>query len=157
MLDRSILCCWIFFVSHPHLAAKLYHYGVRENTLDWILSFLGNRTQKVVLEGKRSFTAAVTLGVPQGTVLGPFLFLCYINDLLDQVSSTARLFADDSCYSIHRKALKEVTGAKYLGVAVDRKLTWNDHIANITKKAFLTAQHQQLPPSHQNRGATRTS
>ena len=47
----------------------------------------------VVLEGKRSFT--VQLLSPQGTVLGPILLLCYINDLLDQVSSTARLFADD--------------------------------------------------------------
>ena len=48
-------------VSHPHLAAKLHHYGMRGNTLDWIQSFLSNRTQEVVLEGKRSFTAAVTL------------------------------------------------------------------------------------------------
>ena len=173
-------------VFHPHLAAKLYYYGVRGNTLDWIQSFLSNRTQEVVLEGKRSFTAAVTSGVPQGTVLGPILFLCYINDLPDQVSSTARLFADEcllyrninataepdklqddidrlqkweadwlmefnpdkceiiritnrrkkkvvSCYSIHGKAMKEVTCVKYLGVTIDRKLTWNDHIDNITK------------------------
>ena len=178
-------------VSHPYLAAKLHHYGLRGNTLDWIQSFLSNRTQEVVLEGKRSFTAAVTSCVPQGTVLGPILFPCYINDLPDQVSSTARLFADDSllyrninatsdtdtlkddidklqkweadwlmefnpdncdifrttnrrnkkvvsCYSIHGKAPKEATCAKYLGVTIDRKLTWNDHIDKITKKANIT-------------------
>ena len=59
MLDRSMLCCWISLkhlkkVSHPHLAAKLHHYGMQGNTLDWIQSFLSNHTQEVVLEGKRS-------------------------------------------------------------------------------------------------------
>lgn len=82
-------------VSHHHLATKLHHYGVRGKMLDWVKSFLSSRTQEVILEGKRSSSAAVTSGVPQGSVLGPILFLCYINDLPDQVSSTVRLFADD--------------------------------------------------------------
>ena len=59
-----------------------------------------------------------------------------------------------SCYSIHGKALKEVTCAKYLGVTIDRKLTTNDHIDQHNKEGqqhqgFLTVQHQELPPSHQ--------
>ena len=53
------------------------------------------RTQRVVLEGESSEVAAVSSGVPQGTVLGPLLFLAYINDLPDCVSSEIRLFADD--------------------------------------------------------------
>ena len=83
-------------VPHKRLALKLNQYGVRGNTLSWIKSFLADQTQKVVLNGKQSETIPVTSGVPQGMVLGPLLFLIYINDLPDTVRhSTTRLFADD--------------------------------------------------------------
>ena len=60
-------------VSHKHLATKLAYYGIRGSTLAWIISFLTNRTQQVVLEG----IASGTVGVPQGSVLGPKLFLIF--------------------------------------------------------------------------------
>ena len=82
-------------VPHKRLASKLHHYGIRGRTLSWIESFLANRTQRVAVEGVMSDSAPVTSGVPQGTVLGPLLFLVYINDLPAQVKSEARLFADD--------------------------------------------------------------
>ena len=63
--------------------------------LIWIQYFLHARTQVVVVDGDESDTAQVTSGVPQGTVLGPALFLVYINDLPEGLSCTPRLFADD--------------------------------------------------------------
>jgi hypothetical protein len=61
----------------------------------WIADFLSGRSQEVVLEGSHSAQCKVTSGVPQRTVLGPLLFLVYINDMSPGVSSRARLFADD--------------------------------------------------------------
>ena len=63
--------------------------------LKWIEDFLSCRTQVVVVEGQESYVAPVTSGVPQGSVLGPALFLVYINDLPESLKSTPRLFADD--------------------------------------------------------------
>ena len=83
-------------VPHRRLNYKLDWYGIRGNTREWILDFLSGRSQRVVLEGASSDSEHVVSGVPQGTVLGPVLFLLYINDLPDvAVHSTARLFADD--------------------------------------------------------------
>ena len=82
-------------VPHQRLLHKLDHYGIRGTTLNWTQNFLTNRTQKVVVDGSSSESARVKSGVPQGTVLGPLLFLTYINDLPSTVSSQVRLFADD--------------------------------------------------------------
>ncbi|MFC1375539.1 MAG: reverse transcriptase family protein [gamma proteobacterium symbiont of Ctena orbiculata] len=83
-------------VPHERLAANLRYYGIQGNLLQWIQSFLRDRSQQVRVEGQSSTSVPVVSGVPQGTVLGPLLFLLYINDLPQKVSSTARLFADDS-------------------------------------------------------------
>ena len=70
--------------------------GIRGNLQKWIGSFLTDRRQRVRVEGALSDWTAVTSGIPQGSVLGPTLFLIFINDLPSVVSSTTALFADDS-------------------------------------------------------------
>ena len=83
-------------VAHEKLIQKLHHYGVRGDTLKWIKAFLDNRKQAVVINGVNSNCIPVSSGVPQGSGLGPILFLVYINDLPEQVKSRVRLFADDT-------------------------------------------------------------
>ena len=85
-------------VPQQRLLYKLTYYGISPQSLNWIHSFLTNRTQQVLLEGNTSSSINVTSGVPQGSVLGPILFLIYINDLPDYIqnNSTVKLFADDT-------------------------------------------------------------
>ena len=83
-------------VNHSLLLHKLHHYGVRGSVNRWIEGFLSGRRQAVVVDGEASELADVRSGVPQGSVLGPCLFLAYINDLPDQLTSLTRLFADDT-------------------------------------------------------------
>ena len=82
-------------VPHMRLFHKLEYYGIRGSTKKWINSWLSGRTQQVVLDGQASDPVPVLSGVPQGSVLGPVLFLIFINDLLDNIRSSVRLFADD--------------------------------------------------------------
>ena len=82
-------------MPHQRLLIKLEHYGIRTKTKDWISSFLTKRFQRVVVNGKSSKWSPVLGGAPQGTVLGPHLFLLHINNIHNGISSTVRLFADN--------------------------------------------------------------
>ncbi|XP_041453148.1 uncharacterized protein LOC121406192 [Lytechinus variegatus] len=84
-------------VPHERLLGKLNHYGIKGNLLNWIRGFLTGRSQRVICEGSTSSSKDVVSGVPQGTVLGPLMFLTYINDMPDKLKCQARLFADDCC------------------------------------------------------------
>ena len=84
-------------VDHAILLSKLSHYGVRGNALQWFKSYLSDRKQYVTYNGVSSPVNNITCGVPQGSILGPLLFLLYINDLGCVSSSIASiLFADDT-------------------------------------------------------------
>ena len=94
-------------VPHRKLLHKLDNYGIRGNINKWIGSFLMDRKQQVIVEGETSEACTVDSGVPQGTVLGPLLFLCHINDLPSRVKSQVRLFADDCLLYRKIRSLKD--------------------------------------------------
>ena len=84
-------------VDHEILMNKLQSYGIHPKMINWIRSFLTNRMQDVVVNGQISFLAMIISGVPQDTVLGPILFLIFINDIAHCVSdSIIRCFAGDT-------------------------------------------------------------
>ena len=83
-------------VTHSLLQHKLDHYDIRGKTGEWIKTFLSDRSQSVVIEGESSDKIPVESGVPQGSVLVPSLFLFYINDMPEGITSKVRLFADDT-------------------------------------------------------------
>ena len=83
-------------VPHRRLVLKTQAHGICGRVLAWIQDFLSNRQQRVMVGDAQSDIASVTSGIPQGCVLGPILFITYINDLPNHVLSSVRLFADDT-------------------------------------------------------------
>ena len=81
---------------HDRLIYKTKYIDITGNSLKLIESFLSNRFQRVALNGQSSSWAPVCAGVPQGSILGPLFFLIYINDLSGDISSTVKLFANDT-------------------------------------------------------------
>ena len=95
--------------DHSIFFSKLNHYGVRGKTYDWFQSYLSNREEFVFINGHKSDSVSITCGVPQGSILGPLLFLLYINDL----PNTSRLlsfhlFADNTNIYCSRKNLCDI-------------------------------------------------
>ena len=173
-------------VSHTILLKKLYQYGIRGATHKWFTSYLTGRTQYVAVDDKKRDIQKITCGVPQGSVLGPLLFIAFANDICNASELLFYiLYADDTAVLLkgkelrellvilneelerinlwlkankltlntqksvfmvfHRARLKsinppilingtqlqEVSSTKYLGLIIDNKLKWIDHIAHI--------------------------
>ena len=124
-IDNGKFGCGIFIdlrkafdtVNHNILLTKLEHYGIRDNMLSWFQSYLSNRKQYVSINGEQSESNEINCGVPQGSVIGPLLFLIYINDL-PNISDVLKfyLYADDTniYYESNSLQIFEKTINKYL-------------------------------------------
>ena len=126
-------------VDHNILFAKLSFYGIRGLAYKWIVSYLSERNQYVSFDGVDSKVSSISIGVPQGSVLGPLLFLLYINDL----SNTSKLlsiilFADDSSALLSGSNLIEMQNI--INKELDKIVSWlecNKLSLNISKSHFI--------------------
>ena len=125
-------------VPHRRLAYKLEQYGIKGDLLLWIKNFLHDRQQRVTIGDSSSDWTPVSSGIPQGSVLGPILFLIYINDLPGAIDCCIKFFADDAKPRniMHGQGqpvfLEQVEVEKDLGIYFASKLSFRDHI---TKKS----------------------
>ena len=111
-------------VDHQILLNKLYSYGIRGRLLMWLNSYLTNRWQTVVINGVQSQPAKVTSGVPQGTVLGPVLFIIYLNDLESCIKhSVTSSFADDTRL---KKSINSSKDTELLQEDLNSSVRWSD-------------------------------
>lgn len=146
-LDVNNKCIGLFMdlskafdlVNHKLLLEKLNNYGIRGKVSDWISSYLSDRKQVVDINNTKSSEMNINIGVPQGSILGPLLFLIFINDLpnIDPENNIV-MFADDNTYLCHDKSKSEVL-AKLQGM-VTRFIKWfstNKLHLNISKTVFI--------------------
>jgi hypothetical protein len=110
-------------VWHQGLLFKLRQYGISGSLITWFESYLKNRSQKVTLQGAESSLREIRAGVPQGSVLGPLLFLIFINDLPLSIQSNIKMFADDTCLYIADPNLET------------KEITLNQDISNVSNWA----------------------
>jgi len=95
-------------IDHEILVSKMEHMGFSVETRKWFKSYLCNRVFCVNIEGTFSSKAAITCGVPQGSILGPLLFLLYVNDMVQAVECDLLLYADDSGLVFQDKDVKKI-------------------------------------------------
>ena len=145
-LDKKNITCAIFLdlakafdsVNHRILLQKLEKYGIRGIPLKFIESYLSNRYQYVKMNEKSSKLECINIGIPQGSILGPLLFLLYINDLPNASNFFVKLFADDTFLSLSSQNFKELK--KKTNNEVKKIFNWliaNKLTLNIKKSKFM--------------------
>ena len=157
-IDKSKYGCGIFIdlrkafdtVNHSILLSKMEHYGVRDTALEWFKSYLSNRKQYVYSNGESSQFKDITCGIPQGAVLGPLLFLIYINDL-PNISKLLQffLFADDT--NIYYEAESSEQLEQVINKELKKLHTWlmvNRLSLNMDKTNFIMFHPYNKPINH---------
>ncbi len=155
LLDRNVQTDILFLdfakafdsVDHTILLTKLKSYGISGNMYNWFTDYLRGRTQRVVVDGVTSEWSHVTSGVPQGGILGPMLFLLFINDLPDVIppSTSTGLYADDT------KLYKAITSRQdgdHLQEALSHDDIWSKQSNidfNASKCKVLTISRRKSP------------
>ena len=169
MLDMSAA---FDVVDHDILLGKLDLYGLKESAVSWFESYLGNRQQRVVIDGCLSDPLSLDAGVPQGSILGPLLYICFTNDLPEVVHDHLAMnntyynthchdcggmccFADDSTYSkssTDPDALKNDIDDKYKKIV--RYMNNNKLVLNTDKTHLLVMCSKSNHSKHGNYGIT---
>ena len=120
------------------LLKKMHHYGFRGIANDWFQSYLNNRTQFVEIDGVKSSLLTMSCGVPQGSILGPLLFLIFINDLPLSNNFFTLLFADDTTFQIQNSNLTSLF--ENANVELQKAKVWfqcNKLTLNVSKTKYI--------------------
>ena len=155
-LDSKITSQAVFFdiskafdkVWHRGLLYKLHCIGIRGTLLNWLTDYLKDRRQAVVIKGKTSTFRPIQAGVPQGSVLGPLLFLVYINDIVEHVNSSVKLFADDT--SMYLSLEDNLDRSRILNSDLRNIVNWSHSWKvdfNPSKTKLLTLTRKRQPDS----------
>jgi len=145
-LNRGNFCIGIFLdlkkafdtVSHSILLKKLNKLGVNNTALAWFKCYLSSRSQKVDIDGFMSSTLELTCGVFQGSILGPLLFLCYINDIFNASDLATFLFADDTSCLAENNNLHDLIS--YVNGELNKLASWfkaNRMAVNVSKTNYI--------------------
>ena len=151
-LDKDLNTCVVFLdlkkafdtVNHSILISKMEKYGIRGPALSLFKTYLCNRNHFVNLGNVSSNNCLLNIGVPQGSVLGPLLFLLYINDMPNVTSLFMRLFADDTFLAFQHKNAKKLN--KIVHQELDKVADWlidNRLSLNVLKSKFMLVSRQK--------------
>jgi hypothetical protein len=153
-LNDGMYCIGVFLdlrkafdvCSHSILLKKLKRMGINDTALDWFSNYLSGRTQKVDIDGTFSDSKEINISVIQGSILGPILFLCYINDFWTATSLFSALFADDTTCLGKGKNLSELTA--FVNQELQKIANWfrsNKMAVNTAKTKFIVFRTRGKP------------